>query len=463
MIRLRKTHTVSWFRLIKASLAAVLAGMILLQCVSCNCTFDFGQGKKDEIVYAGSLTRLDYDLEQVVVLSRHNIRSPLSGNGSLLGDITPHQWFEWTSDPSELSVRGGVLETEMGQFFRQWLEAHELFEKNEQPEKDAVRIYANSKQRTIATARYFSAGLLPSANSTVEYHMEFDKMDPVFTPQLIFVSDEYTADAEKQIREMFADKINGLSDNYALLTEVTDMKESLAWKDGTATELRTDDLELKLELNAEPGMSGSLKTACSVSDALVLQYYEEPDAKKAAFGHNLTTEQWEQLSEIKDVYGDVLFTAPLIAPNVAHPLLQEMQSELTAKGRKFTFLCGHDSNIGSVLAALDAEEYSLPYTIEKKTPIGCKLVLCRWRSTDGKTFISADLVYQTTDQLRNATILDLDTLPVTYPVRLRGMKYADAKWHLYEEGAFMARLQDAIGEYDTIVEKYTPAETKKAA
>ena len=463
---MRKGSKINRFRIMKAMLAACLAGVVLLQCVSCHCAFDFGQGQKEEneIVYAGSLTRLDYTLEQVVVLSRHNIRAPLVSGGSLLGDITPHEWVEWTSDSSELSVRGGVLESEMGQYFRLWLEAHGLFEKNEQPEENAVRIYSNSKQRTIATARFFSAGLLPTANTTVEYHMEFDKMDPVFTPQLTFVSDEYKADAEKQIRELFAEKINGLSDNYTLLTDVIDMKDSLAWKEGTVKELRTDDLELKLELNAEPGMGGSLKTACSVSDALVLQYYEEPDKKKAAFGHDLTTEQWEQLSEIKDVYGDVLFTAPLVAPNVAHPLLQEIQTELTVDGRKFTFLCGHDSNVGSVLAAMGADEYSLPYTIEKKTPIGCKLVFCRWRNKDGKSFISVDLVYQTTDQLRNATILGLNESPVTVPISLGGMKYADEEGHLYAEDEFMARLADAIGEYDTIVEKYTPAEeTKKAA
>ena len=69
--------------------------------------------------------------------------------------------------------------------------------------------------------------------------------------------------------------------------------------------------------NAEPGMSGSLKTACSISDALVLQYYEEPDTKAAAFGNDLKEGQWEDISEIKDVYVDVLFGAPLIAANVA--------------------------------------------------------------------------------------------------------------------------------------------------
>lgn len=55
----------------------------------------------------GSLSRDGYQLEQVVVLSRHNIRSPLSGSGSVLGSITPHEWFAWSSNPSELSLRGG--------------------------------------------------------------------------------------------------------------------------------------------------------------------------------------------------------------------------------------------------------------------------------------------------------------------------------------------------------------------
>ena len=67
-------------------------------------------------------TQGEYTLEQVVVLSRHNIRSPLSERGSVLDEITPHEWFAWTSKPAELSLRGAMLETTMGQYFRLWLE-----------------------------------------------------------------------------------------------------------------------------------------------------------------------------------------------------------------------------------------------------------------------------------------------------------------------------------------------------
>ena len=449
------------YRILSAILAVLLVGVMAVQCV--YWAGGFKPKKEDsETIYRGSLTRMGYTLDQVVVLSRHNIRSPLVGGGSLLGDITPNEWVEWSSDPSELSVRGGVLETEMGEFFRKWLEAEGLFEKNEKPAKNEVRFYANSKQRTIATARFFSAGLLPTANAKVEYKVEYDKMDPVFNPQLTFVSDVYNSDAEKQVWELYTDTVNKLSDNYSLLADVIDMEESVAWREGTVTELRTDDTKLKLELNAEPAMTGSLKTACSVSDALILQYYEEPDEEKAAFGHELTQEQWEQIAEIKDVYGDVLFTAPLIASNVAHPLLQEIQKEMRTTDRKFTFLCGHDSNVGSVLAALKAEDYTLPYSIEKKTPIGCKLVFCRWHDENGKSYCSLDLVYQTTQQLRNVTLLDLNESPIAVPIKLSELDSVDEG--LYEEDAFMARLQEAIGEYDAILEKYTPKEEiQKAA
>lgn len=276
-------------------------------------------------------------------------------------------------------------------------------------------------------------------------------MDPVFNPQLTFVSQEYNADAEEQIRTLYTDVVNGLNDNYKLLTDVIGMEQSKAWADGSVQALRTDDTELLLELNEEPRMKGSLRTACSISDALVLQYYEEQDSDKAGFGHALTDEQWHQISEIKDVYNDVLFTAPLIAANVANPLLREIESELETNGRVFTFLCGHDSNVGSVLATLGAEDYILPGSIEK-TPIGCKLVFCRWRGPDSSIYFTVDLVYQTTEQLRAMPLLDLNCHPAVVPVHFSSLELQENG--MYEEMGFIHLLEDAITKYDRILENY---------
>jgi glucose-1-phosphatase len=138
----------------------------------------------------------------------------------------------------------------------------------------------------------------------------------------------------------------------------------------------------------------------------------------------------------------VLFTAPVVACQVARPLLLTILEELQHDGRKFTFLCGHDSNIGSVLASLDVEEYSLPETIEKKTPIGCKLVIERWEDGEGRSFVALNLVYQSTEQLRNMSLLDLENPPMVYPIHLKSID-ANADG-LYPIDALIQRLLSTI-------------------
>lgn len=438
-------------RSITSVLAILLSLMLLLLCASATAETE----------------RPGYRLDRVVVLSRHNIRSPLSGSGSLLGDITPHEWFDWTSNPSELSLRGAMLETLMGQYFRLWLEKEGLFPENYRPEGSAVRFYANAKQRTLATARYFSAGLLPVAETPIEYHVDYDTMDPTFTPKLNFVTDEYAEDVRAQVAQMggiagLNGIHTGLLDSIRLLMDVADMEKSEAYQAGKYGDLLGDETEIVLEEGKEPGMKGPIKTATSVADALILQYYEEPDAQKAAFGHELTEAQWREIHGIVDTYSEMLFTTPLVSVNVAHPLLKEIRSELEAEGRQFSFLCGHDSNVASVLAALGAEAYELPETVEPKTPIGVKLVFERWLAEDGEAYYAVSLVYQSTRQLRGITPLSLEQPPMKVPVRFQGAE--ESKNGLIPEEAVLALLDRAIDAYDSLVETYeTDAESADAA
>lgn len=394
-----------------------------------------------------------YTLKEVVILSRHNIRSPLSDNGSALGKLTPHRWTNWSAASSELTLRGGVLETMMGQFFRKWLVTEGLFTENYVPNADEVNFYANSMQRTIATAQYFSSGFMPIANVAVRHRYAPSKMDPVFFPRLTKVSEAFCSDAMNQIAAMGGKKgirgINeGLEDSYRIIADVLDLKDSPACKSGETCAFDDYDTQIILKKGEEPALKGSLKLANSASDAFILQYYEEADAQKAAFGHDISISDWEKIARIKDVYGDVLFTAPVVAYNVAHPLLVYMNDELNSDARKFTFLCGHDSNIASVNAALEVEDYELPSSIEKKTPIGSKLVFEKWIDKSGNEFVAINLVYQTTEQLRNIEMLDLDHSPMVYQLQLKGLKLnADG---LYSFEDVNGRFEKAIAAYDDI-------------
>lgn len=398
-----------------------------------------------------------YQLKEAVVLSRHNIRSPLSDSKSDLGRMTPHEWTRWTAPKSELTLRGGVLETQMGQYFRKWAEDAGLFPVNHTPGADDVNVIANSMQRCIATAQYFTSGFMPVGGIRVNHRYAPSKMDPLFNPQLTKVSPEFIATAMKQIEAMGGKKgIVGINEaiapDYAKIIEVLDVDDSPMAKEKNPKldALKNYNTELLWEVYQEPQLKGgsALKELNSASDALILQFYEQPDSMKAAFGHKLSRKDWEKIAHVKDTYQDVLFTAPIVAANVAHPLIQYMYDELRSPARKFTFLVGHDSNLSAVATALGVEDYELPDAIEKKTPIGSKIVIEKFKGADGKDYADINIVYQSIDQLRNMELLDLSNPPMIYPLTLKGLtRNADG---LYNLADINARFEQALRDYENI-------------
>ena len=389
-----------------------------------------------------------FTLEQAVVLSRHNIRTPLIGKGSLLPRITDssYEWFPWEEAAGHLTAKGERLETRMGTFFRQWLEKKALLSAYS-PDGFAFRFYSKARQRCQLTAHCFADALLPGADPRVEMNIQFDKMDPVFHPQITKLTEGIESRSTDEMKRLFGDLDAPVEAEYRLIEEVIGITRSPAYPDTVS--FSQFPSETSLVLNAEPRMTGGLKMACSVSDALVLQYYEERDAKKAAFGHDLSQEEWTRISSVKDWYQDVLFTAPSVAANLAHPLLLTMLGELQNEKRVFSFLCGHDSNIASVLASLGAEPYVLPASIEQTTPIGCKMLVEKFRgNNDGVEYADLWLVYASTDQLRNERELSYDEPPMAVQIRLKGLSANPDGLYLFSE--LEQRFAQAIKAYDTL-------------
>ena len=76
----------------------------------------------------------------------------------------------------------------------------------------------------------------------------------------------------------------------------------------------------------------------------------------------------------------------------------------------------------------------------------------KWEDKDGNEFAAAELVYQSTEQLRDRSFLTLDTPPAVYSVSFEGMeKNADG---LYTYDDVIARLDKAINAYDEMVNEY---------
>lgn len=88
----------------KSLIAAAVAGAVLLSTAAQAQTAPEG-----------------YQLQQVLMMSRHNLRAPLANNGSVLEQSTPKQWPEWDVPGGQLTTKGGVLEIYMGHYMREWL------------------------------------------------------------------------------------------------------------------------------------------------------------------------------------------------------------------------------------------------------------------------------------------------------------------------------------------------------
>ena len=361
-----------------------------------------------------------YQLKQVLVMSRHNLRAPLANNGSVLEQSTTRQWPQWDVPGGELTTKGGVLEVYMGHYMREWLAQQGVIKSGECPQPASVYVYANSLQRTVATAQFFTNGAFPGCDITVHHQAAMGKMDPTFNP---VITDTNRAFSEQAVQAMEKQRRNyTLDESYQLLEKVTDYKDSAACKEKQQCDLTRDKDAFKANAGEEPGVSGPLRVGNSLADAFTLQYYEGFPADQVAWVEIKTPEQWKQLSALKNSYQDTLFTSPEVARNVAAPLVKYIRAALVENEKRapVVVLVGHDSNIASLLTALDFKPYQLHDQYER-TPIGGKIVFQRWHDDKAdKNLLKVEYVYQSTEQLRNAAPLSLANPPQRVTLELNG-------------------------------------------
>lgn len=388
----------------KSLIAAAVAGVVMLSSAAQAQTAPEG-----------------YQLQQVLMMSRHNLRAPLANNGSVLEQSTPNKWPEWDVPGGQLTTKGGVLEVYMGHYMREWLAKQGMVKSGECPAPETVYTYANSLQRTVATAQFFITGAFPGCDVPVHHQEKMGTMDPTFNP---VITDDSAAFREKAVQAMEKERSQmQLDDSYKLLEQMINYKDSPSCKEKQQCSLTEAKDTFSANYEQEPGVSGPLKVGNSLVDAFTLQYYEGFPMDQVAWGEIKSDQQWKVLSKLKNGYQDSLFTSAEVARNVAKPLVKYIDKTLVteqAKAPKITVLVGHDSNIASLLSALEFKPYQL-HDQNERTPIGGKIVFQRWHDTKAnRDLMKIEYVYQSSDQLRNADVLTLKAPAQRVTLELKG-------------------------------------------
>ena len=152
--------------------------------------------------------------------------------------------------------------------------------------------------------------------------------------------------------------------------------------------------------------------------------------------------EMRDVAKISSILINSNFDRPFGAKAFASPMLAVIADELNTPGRKFSFICGHDSNLSNVLTALGVEDYVLPGTIEWRVPIASKIVIKKFRGSDGNEYARLSLVYPSTAQIINREMLTLDNPPMKVALKLRGLQPVDAD-AIYKLSDVLQRISDA--------------------
>lgn len=400
-------------------------------------------------VQAAENSAENYRLEKVLIFSRHNVRAPTNHNTPLLGKLTNKKWIEWSSKPGELSLRGGIMETAMGQYFKEYLEKENFIPDNYIPKDGEFRFYANSYQRTVATTKFFASGMLPVANVKVEYKYPVSRHDEIFVTKFGNVSENYRQEILNQILERhnaknFQELAESLKPELDSVEKILDFKNSPYAKENNLQHFPTNDLEFKIESNKSISWSGGIQKAAAAVDSLIMQYYEDD----YTFGRKLNAKQLGDLKKIHDFAMSTVCGIPKSAVMFANPALKFLSEENSAEGRRFSFIGGHDSNVMSILAALEVEEYNLPDPVEGLTPIGVKIVVEKRIGPDNKEYANIYLIYPSVEQIKNLEILSLENPPHVFGLSFKNLQRQENGLYLYSD--FEKLLNDTIQKADAI-------------
>ena len=331
-----------------------------------------------------------------------------------------------------------------------------LYGEAQAPDPLQTLILANSMQRTVETGRAFATGFSPDDPIETDYDktVKWGSMSPVFDDVSTKFSETIKAKVLAEADQVcypgdFKSAIDQLEIDAQKITEVLDMKDSPACQQHDTCSFYFTNSNIILHLQWMPRiLGGNIYFAQVVSSNLVLQYYDMPETKGTIFGHPVTLDDLRAIGRIKDMWCFLCMGFPTVGRDVAHNLLIKIKEEMNDSTRKLSYLIGHDSNMATLVGALDLERYELEGTPEIKTPLGGKITFEIWNDADDNAYVALNYVYQNVDQILDMTTLSMEEPPMIHPLRIKGLKpNSDG---LYPMQDFMAYLNEAIDEYDSL-------------
>ncbi|XP_063540770.1 glucose-1-phosphatase-like [Cydia strobilella] len=361
-------------------------------------------------------------LQQVIALSRHNIRTPTNSNVTL---YSPKTWPTFNEEAGYLTAKGSVLEKAMGKYVYDWLIEEKLLQTNSF--EDDVFVYANNVERTIETAKAFVEG----AGFGVDvYYKNTTDADPVF--EIVLKTD--TEEFIQEVTSAMEIKLNSfnLTDAYLELNKIVDLENSAACEYYSICDLSTLESGVSV-IDGKLTTKGGIRYGFLFLDHFLMEYYDGKPLDEVAWGEIRTPKQWKKLTAVSEASKDVRYRTKPSDKDMSSTLLEYMTDVFKNGSRKFYLLVAHDTNISLLLSSLNFKNYTLNDQYEKE-PIGGKVLFEKWYDeVYGRELLRVRYVYQSSTQIRDGVEASITNPPLEALLQMEGCAFDANGFCLWDE------------------------------
>jgi 4-phytase/acid phosphatase len=378
-------------------------------------------------------------LVQVVLVSRHGVRTPTLSN-DVLASYAREPWPAWKEPLGNLTARGRRLATLVGAYHREALAAEKLLPASDSgcPDSSRIYVYADVYERTESTAQALLDGLAPGCGIPVRSKSPA-KVDGVFHPVAAGVCRIDPLEAQSAVLTRIGGDFPGFVKRHeaeleALQSILGCCAPTLCSAFAHASACTLTGLPTALTSLADGqgiSMIGALSIASTASEIFLLEYADGKPKEQVGWGR-ADLAGIRKVLPLHDAAFDLLFRTPYLARRQGSSLLARAAGAVTGRpvgglpapepavrDAGFVAYVGHDDNLANLGGLLGAT-WSLPGYPPNETPPAGALVFEKRRARDGSERIFASFLAQSIGQMRDASPLSAASPPARASIRIPG-------------------------------------------
>lgn len=373
---------------------------------------------------AASETR-DADLQLVVMLSRHGVRSPI-GSRDEYGKYSAAPWPAWDVPPGYLTAHGYQLMKLFGVWDRTRFSSEGLFAATGCDGAAHISIVVDTDQRTRETGKALAEGMFPGCQIVVQSQPD-GSQDPLFRSFGAGIARPDPALTDAATLGRIGGNSKNLTDVYRSQLALLDHILAGCGR-APANPKRISLLDLPNPVHYP---------AATIAENLLLEYTNGMSQADTGWGC-LDGATLRTVMQVNSANWDYSIRTPAVARARASLLLDRilktMEQSATGAavpgaigkpGDRLIILVGHDTNIATVAGALGIDWIEDGRVDD--TPPGGALLFELWRPRDGgKPFVRLEYTAQTLEQMRNTEPLTATNPPAIAPIFVPACGRADS-------------------------------------